>query len=210
MLVDYESGSPPALPKGPDISPEDHRGTQPRKPTICPPFALKFKKYLILHSLSVRKSRGNTKAPQRILNFCPFSAYFSPFCPCCQVLRQSEGIKAGPRNGSPPPNKTRNTTGAAAPMVPELSASQERNKGTRERKKEPEQAGKPIKKGPPLLQGAGSLSPHHKFAPKNQQKVALGCFEKIFGKVFRWNVSGKEKPLALSQRKGVAQMKIVK
>ena len=46
---------------------------------------------------------------------------------------------------------------------------------------------------PPHRQGAGSPSPHHKFAPKNQQKVAWGRFEKIFGKIFRGNVSGERK-----------------
>ena len=62
----------------------------------------------------------------------------------------------------------------------------------------------PIKKGtPPLLQGAGSPSPHHKFAPKNQQKVAWGGFEKIFGKIFRGNVSGERKtPRVISTEGG--------
>ena len=60
------------------------------------------------------------------------------------------------------------------------------------------------KKGyPPLLQGAGSLSPHHKFAPKNQQKVALGRFEKIFGKIFRGNVSGERKTPCVVSTEGV-------
>ena len=59
------------------------------------------------------------------------------------------------------------------------------------------------KKGhPPLLQGAGSPSPHHKFAPKNQQKVAWGALKKFSEKFFGGMFRGKEKPLALSQRKG--------
>ena len=57
---------------------------------------------------------------------------------------------------------------------------------------------------PPLLQWAGSPSPHHKFAPKNQQKVAWGRFEKIFGKIFRGNVSGERKtPRVISTEGGV-------
>ena len=56
---------------------------------------------------------------------------------------------------------------------------------------------------PPLLQGAGSPSPHHKFAPKNQQKVALGSFEKIFGKIFRGNVSGERKTPCVISTEGV-------
>ena len=136
-----------------------------------------------------------------------------------------KGIRAGPRNGSPPPpNKTRNTTGPAAPMLPanrerkptriegtkEREGKEAERQGTRdksEKEKEPEQAHKPTKKGtpPPHRQGAGSRSPHHKFAPKNQQKVALGRFEKIFGKIFRGNVSGvKKNPLRCLNGRGVA------
>ena len=92
-----------------------------------------------------------------------------------------------------------------------LPANQERKptriEGTREREgKEAErQAHKPTKKGvsPPLSQGAGSPSPHHKFAPKNQQKVALGRFEKIFGKIFRGNVSGERKTPCVVSTEGV-------
>ena len=76
--------------------------------------------------------------------------------------------------------------GAGAPDA----ASQSRE----ERKKGSDKPTSPQKRGtPPHRQGAGSLSPHHKFAPKNQQKVALGRFEKIFGKIFRGNVSGERK-----------------
>ena len=91
-----------------------------------------------------------------------------------------------------------------------LLANQERKptrkEGTRERKtiERQRQAHKPTKKGyPPHRQGAGSLSPHHKFAPKNQQKVALGRFEKIFGKIFRGNVSGERKTPCVISTEGV-------
>ena len=77
----------------------------------------------------------------------------------------------------------------------------------RERKEAERQAHKPTspqRKGyPPHRQGAGSLSPHHKFAPKNQQKVALGRFEKIFGKIFRGNVSGERKTPRVISTEGV-------
>lgn len=66
-------------------------------------------------------------------------------------------------------------------------AARQDNKG----RKAEREAHKPTKRGtPPHRQGAGSRSPHHKFAPKNQQKVAWGSYEKIFGKIFRGNVSG--------------------
>ena len=145
-----------------------------------------------------------------------------------QVLRLPRESRQGPRNGSPaPPNKTRNTTGPAATMgsgAPSPALSSGERKPTRiegtQQAKEPEQQGKeekrkeakqsqrqahkPTKRGyPPLLQGAGSRSPHHKFAPKNQQKVALGRFEKIFGKIFRGNVSGERKtPCVVSTEGG--------
>ena len=139
----------------------------------------------------------------------------SPFAPVAGGPDAPERTEAGPRNGShAPPNKTRNTTGPAATMVPECSpmlpANRERKptrkEGTRERetKERQRQAHKPTKKGyPPHRQGAGSLSPHHKFAPKNQQKVALGSFEKIFGKIFRGNVSGERKTPCVVSTGGV-------
>ena len=75
-----------------------------------------------------------------------------------------------------------------------------RKEGTKERQR---QAHEPTKGVPPHRQGAGSLSPHHKFAPKNQQKVALGRFEKIFGKIFRGNVSGERKTPRVISTEGV-------
>ena len=199
----------------------------------------------------LRKSRGNTKPLQRILNFCPFLAYFEPFCPVRSAPNSPE------MQGSPQPHnptgpeahKDRGTKGKegneptsdqqgrnrrkgreaqhhqqdeehnkpsrpdglrcsrwcrSAPDAVSLSsrmqegteAHKARQQGTRERGKEKRKKGSdkptsPQRKGhPPLLQGAGSRSPHHKFAPKNQQKVAWGGFEKIFGKIFRGNVSG--------------------
>ena len=73
--------------------------------------------------------------------------------------------------------------------------TRDKGQGTRSRKrKSRSKPTSPQRKGhPPHRQGAGSPSPHHKFAPKNQQKVAWGRFEKIFGKIFRGNVSGERK-----------------
>ena len=84
---------------------------------------------------------------------------------------------------------------------PEPPAYPEQRK---ERKKGSDKPTSPQRKGhPPHRQGAGSHSPHHKFAPKNQQKVALGSFEKIFGKIFRGNVSGERKtPRVISTEGG--------
>lgn len=105
-------------------------------------------------------------------------------------LLPSLHYQAGCKKGSPQPNKPTRIEG----------------QGTREHgkkgKKEPRQAHK--KKGypPPIWQGAGSPSPHHKFASKNQQKVAWVDMKKFSEKFFGGMFRGKEKPLALSQRKG--------
>ena len=89
--------------------------------------------------------------------------------------------------------------------------TERRGRGRERKEKEPRQAHKPTKKGyPPLLQGAGSRSPPQFFAPKNQQKVAWVVMKKFSEKFFVGMFRGKEKPLALSQRKGVLKMKIVK
>ena len=150
-------------------------------------------------SWGIRKSRGNTKPPQINLNFCPFLAYFVPFCPA----------QSAPIVQSLPDRFRRSQCIGVLPM---LSANRERKptrkEGTREgeTKERQRQAHKPTKRGtPPHRQGAGSRSPHQKFAPKNQQKVALGSFEKIFGKIFRGNVSGaKKNPLRCLNGRGVA------
>ena len=83
------------------------------------------------------------------------------------------------------------------------NATSERAGAIEERKKEGASPQAHKKRVPPLLQGAGSRSPHHKFAPKNQQKVAWGSFEKIFGKIFRGNVSGERKTPCVVSTEGV-------
>ena len=126
MLVDYESGSPrealqhsrKSLKQAPRATEERSQGS----PANTPFLPLNFKNILVFALFGLRNPRGNTNAPQKIINFCTFSAYFEPFCPVAGGPDAPEGIKAGPRNGSPPPpNKTRNTTGPAAPMLPECS-----------------------------------------------------------------------------------------
>ena len=95
--------------------------------------------------------------------------------------------QAGCKRGSPQGTRER------------AGASEERKK---EREREAQQANKE-RDTPPYGQGAGSPSPHHKFAPKNQQKVAWGSYEKIFGKIFRGNVSGERKtPRVISTEGG--------
>ena len=70
------------------------------------------------------------------------------------------------------------------------------------------QAHKPTKKGyPPHRQGAGIPSPHHKFAPKNQQKVAWGDLKKFSEKFFVGMFRGKKNPLRYLNGRGRQQMK---
>lgn len=167
----------------------------------------------------IAKHRGNTKPPQKIIKFCPFLAYFEPLCPVrgvhivqpprwVQVLPVlpvlpivkgcPRGCKRSRKPTTPQAHKDRRTRdkgtsqqGTQRKKEPEHRKGQ----GTRARKRKSRSKPTSPQKGvpPPIGQGIGNPSPHHKFAPKNQQKVAWGRFEKIFGKIFRWNVSGERK-----------------
>ena len=131
MLVEYLSGSPDQLPN----KPQEHQGTQPRKPTICPHCKPQNQKFISFCPIEVSQNTEETLDPlKNYLVFAPFQPISAPFAP---VVRSS-GSPRESRQGSPaPPNKTRNTTGPAAPMVPELSANQDhktRRQGTRKGK----------------------------------------------------------------------------
>ena len=102
------------------------------------------------------------------------------------------------RNGSPQ-GKRKGGQGAGNTS----SRSKEATREESEREQEQPTSPQAHKIGyPPHRQGAGSRSPHHKFAPKNQQKVAWVDLKKFSEKFFVGMFRGKEKPLALSQRKG--------
>ena len=97
--------------------------------------------------------------------------------------RGRAGRDEGAREQQPPPNKpTRNTTKERAGAACIAGATRKRD-GTRSPQAHKERG------TPPYCKGAGSPSPHHKFAPKNQQKVAWGALkkfsEKFFGGMFR-------------------------
>ena len=155
------------------------------------------------------------KHPKEILIFAPFQPLLSRFAP---VVRSSGSpaalIRSGPAEvlpivqslpGAPDAVSlsSRMQEGTEAHKARQQGDKRKRERETKERRR---QAHKPSKERdtPPHRQGAGSLSPHHKFAPKNQQKVAWGRFEKIFGKIFRGNVSGERKtPCVISTEGGV-------
>ena len=136
--------------------------------------------------------------------FCPFLALFELFYPAQSapiVQSRPDGFRCSQccqpiGNGSPQGRRKRNKEKSRSRLH---IRSKERN----ERKAATSPQAHKERGTPPHRQGAGSRSPHHKFAPKNQQKVALGSFEKIFGKIFRGNVSGERKtPRVISTEGG--------
>ena len=59
-MPDYESGSPPALPKVPDISPNQAGCKPQRKPTIRHPFKPQIQKYISFCPLWVSQNPEKT------------------------------------------------------------------------------------------------------------------------------------------------------
>ena len=102
--------------------------------------------------------------------------------------------------------------GSAAPGAALSSRMQARKPTRDERKSRNEKPSKPTKKGtpPPMGREQAALplitNSRQKISKKSLGVVMKKFSEKFFVGMFR----GKEKPLALSQRKGVLKMKIVK
>ena len=162
MLVDYLSGSPPALPTSSQEPPRNAAQFAHLSP-------LNFKNTFAFALFGLRNPRGNTNAPQKIINFCHFSALFALF----------RGYLGATIVQSCP-------DGSGAPSVPECSrccqpirngspqGKRERKKG-KAKKRSDNKPTSPQKEGtPPYCKEQAVIPPHHKFAPKNQQKVALG------------------------------------
>ena len=186
MLVDYMNGSPQTLPN----KPQEHRGTQPRKPTICPPCKPQIQKFISFCPFEV--SQNTEETPKHLKEIFIF-ATFQPISAPLPLFRCSGSTAAPMGSGAPSAALSSEERKPTTQQGRKAGTNKARQQGTKERA-----GGKPAsptKKGtpPPYWQGVGSPSPHHKFAPKNQQKVAWGRFEKIFGKIFRWNVSGVKK-----------------
>ena len=190
---------PRKSPKQAPRATEERSHASPRNTPLLP---LVFKCFFTFALFGLRKSRGNTNAPQKIIKFCPFLAYFalirgylgapdSPAAPmgsgatsvprCCQPIR----------NGSP-------------------QGKRERGKGnaTSEKGKKRSRAGdkptSPQRKGhpPPIAKGRQPF-PSSQIRAKKSAKSRLGVVLKKFSeKFFVGMFRGKEKPLALSQRKG--------
>ena len=183
--------------------------------------------------MGIAKHRENTKAPQKIFYFCPFSAYFSPFCPCSRCSHSPEPQGTAERNGNPfctrsgpqapeglkpGPKQDRGTEaqhhpptrqGTQQDQLPRWCRScQPIRNATREREAERGEGkgkpSKPTKKGTPPMGRVQAALPLITNSRQKISKKSLGVdlkkfSEKFFGGMFR----GKEKPLALSQRKGV-------
>ena len=87
ILVDYEDGSPREAPGKPRPAPKSHRGTQPRKPTICPPFAPRFQKYFCFCPVEVSENPEETLDHyKKFLIFAPFQPFLPSFV-AISVLR---------------------------------------------------------------------------------------------------------------------------
>lgn len=179
----------PAPKQAPRATEEHSHGSPP----FAPDSSHKFKNILDFAPFGLRFSRENTKLPQRNLNFCPFSAYFAHLLPLLlgpQVVRLPSSAQVLPEcPHSPGMQGTRG-------KEPEQQGNEKGREAERE-------AHKPTKKDtPPIGRAQTTPPPHHKFAPKNQQKVTWGALKKFSEKFFVGMFRGKEKPLALSQRKG--------
>ena len=101
MLVDYESGSPPALPKVPETSPP--RATEERSP-ICPPFQPLIQKYISFCPVEVSQIPEETQSHSKeFFIFAPFQPILPSFG-AIEVLRSCRSCadaisQSGPRGG---------------------------------------------------------------------------------------------------------------
>lgn len=153
--------------------------------------------------MGIAKHRGNTKAPQINLNFCHFSAYFEPFCPVGRSLCGPAAlIRSGPAGvlpHSPEMQGPKPTTQQDKPPT-RTEANQEHNE--RKSRSEPDNKERDT---PPIGKGQAAVplitNSRQKIRKKSLGVVMKKFSEKFFGGMFR----GKEKPLALSQRKGARQ-----
>lgn len=76
-LFSYAGGlseeSPKEAPTSSQTSPKSHRGTQPRKPHICPPFAPCFQMFLYFCTVEVSQNTEETPSHlKEIFIFAPF------------------------------------------------------------------------------------------------------------------------------------------
>ena len=186
--------APTSSPNKPQEPPRNTATEAHNLPTFYPLFS---NVSLLLPYYGIAKHRENTTPLQIILNFCPLSAYFAHLLPLLsgpQVVRLPSSAQVLPECSHSP--EMQGTRG----KEPEQQGNEKGNEAEREAHKPTS----PQKRAPPPIGRAQTAPPpHHKFAPKNQQKSRLGCFEKIFGKIFRGNVSGERKtPRVISTEGG--------
>ena len=175
-----DAGLPERKPQG---SPEQLPNKPQEPPRNAAQFAHlaspQFKNILVFAPFECPKiPRKHQSTPKKSL-FLPLFSLFQPLLTCSECSHSPE-----------PPDAPRCSQCCTIKTDASEETHKEREKG---KGKEAEPASQQKRESPPLRQGAASRSPHHKFAPKNQEKVAWGRFEKIFGKIFRGNVSGVKK-----------------
>ena len=79
-LFCYVGGLSERKPQGsPDQLPRATEERSQGSPANTPFLPLNFKNILVFALFGLRNSRGNTNAPQKIINFCHFSALFALF-----------------------------------------------------------------------------------------------------------------------------------
>ena len=204
MLVEYESGSPQTLPKSlkqATTTTEERSHGSPNLPTFCPLFP---NVSLLLPCSGIAKHRENTNAPQRNLNFCPFSAPFTLIwgylgAPDSQELPR--WVQVRPMLLANQAGATRERGKGKERQAPTRQANKERNeRKSRSNPASPQAHKKRVP--PPYCRGQAAVPLHKNSRQKISKKVALGSFEKIFGKIFRWNVSVERKPLAFLNGRG--------
>ena len=218
-MPDYLTESPKKAPTSSQTSPKSHGGTQPRKPTICPPCKPSIQKYLRFCPVEVSQNPEETpKHPKEIFIFAPFQPISAPFdlfgvLPIVQSRPMLPGApsaalssrEAHKDRGRKKGTRERGTRERGKPSTTDQHHPPTRQQGTKERactsgatrehgkkrqgkgaeRERAEASPQAHKKGyPPHRQGERSCFPHHKFAPKNQQKVAWVVLKKFSEKFF--------------------------
>ena len=183
-------------PNSPQTSPKSLRGTQPRKPTICPPFAPCFQMFFYFCPVEVSQNPEKTQShPKEFFIFAPFQPILVPFAPVVRSSgpqresRQDRGreaqhhpTKRGTQQDQPP-RWCRSALDAVSQSGTE--AHKDRGNATREREREREREAErkkgsdkptsPQKEGtPPHIARSRQPFPSSQIRAKKSAKSRLG------------------------------------
>ena len=215
-MQDHKGGSPPALPKGPEISPRTTEEHSPESPQFAHLASPKFKNILVFAPFECPKiPRKHQRTSKKSLFLPLFSLFWAvlPLLSSPQAVRLPSSAHVLPECSHSP--------GAALPSKEAGSPQGKRNEGkkaqhqqdkttrTREQEREKRKAEREAQqahneRGTPPWAADKTLLPSTIFRAKKSAKSHLGSFEKIFGKIFRGNVSGVRKtPCVISTEGGM-------